>query len=141
MCTKPTEKDINIYGSLDEQWAVRHFLGKSQEEAEMLFRENFLKYQEDLMWMGPVAFAYYLIPAMNYLKSDESSDNADAVSCFSRLIEFKLEWEKTTLLPVMSEICQTIEIITGDFERFCCDEFIYGDVKNKLLQIKVVFDS
>lgn len=141
MNRQPTEKEINIFDSLDEQWAVRHFLGKSQEEAEKLFCENFLYYQENLLWMGPVAFAYYLIPAMNYLKSEDSSGNADAVSCFCRLIEFKLEWEKTTLLPVISEICQTIAIVTSEFNRFECVHEIYGDVKQKLLQLKAKLES
>ncbi|MFM7315484.1 MAG: hypothetical protein ACKO5E_00925, partial [bacterium] len=82
MNRKPTEQEINVYDSLDERCAVKNFVGKSQQEAELMFRENFLTYQEDLMWMGPVAFAYYLVPAMNYLKSIHSNGDSDAVSCF-----------------------------------------------------------
>ncbi|MFM7592723.1 MAG: hypothetical protein ACKO85_13130 [Isosphaeraceae bacterium] len=130
-----------MYDSLDERCAVKNFVGKSQQEAELMFRENFLTYQEDLMWMGPVAFAYYLVPAMNYLKSIHSNGDSDAVSCFCNLIAFKLEWEKTTLLPVMANIFETIEIITKDFHRFECVEEIYGDVKNRLLGLKLAMET
>ena len=48
----PTHQDINAFDSLDEQTACKHFLGKSLTEAEALFAENSLYYQEDLMFMG-----------------------------------------------------------------------------------------
>lgn len=65
----PTESEINIYDTLDEKRAVDHFLGKSVEQAEQLFIENSLKYQEDLMWMGPKAFYYYLESVLRYLQN------------------------------------------------------------------------
>ena len=57
-------------GSLDEGSACKHFLGKTLTEAEALFREASLYYQEDLMWMGPRAFQFYLPAALNDLKSE-----------------------------------------------------------------------
>ena len=54
----PTANDINVHGSLDEEVACDHFLGKTLDEAEALFRANSLYYQEDLMWMGPRAFVF-----------------------------------------------------------------------------------
>jgi hypothetical protein len=56
--TLPTAKEIDPYGGLDGQVACKNFLGKSLDEAEALFRENSLYYQEGLMWMGPVAFRF-----------------------------------------------------------------------------------
>lgn len=40
--TLPTCREINVYDSLDERSACEHFLGKTLEEAEALFRENSL---------------------------------------------------------------------------------------------------
>lgn len=57
----PTRQDINVHDSLDERSACEHFLGKSLLEAETLFRENSLYYQEDLMFMGASAFRFYLL--------------------------------------------------------------------------------
>ncbi len=56
----PTAAEINVYDSLDERYACKNFLGKNLGEAEELFRENALHYSEDLEWMGPVAFRYYI---------------------------------------------------------------------------------
>src|SRR6185437_15714897 len=56
----PTAEEINVFDSLDELDAVEHFLGKDLEQAQSLFRENFLRYQEDLMFMGPKAFQFYV---------------------------------------------------------------------------------
>jgi len=54
----PTAEEINVFDSLDERCAVKNFLGKDLEQARSLYRENFLKRQEDLMWMGPIAFRF-----------------------------------------------------------------------------------
>ena len=57
----PTVEEINpIPEDLDGQTAVQNFFGKSLEEAEALFRENSLCYQEDLMFMGASAFRFYV---------------------------------------------------------------------------------
>jgi hypothetical protein len=56
----PTAREINpIPEDLDGRCAERHFLGKTLDEAEALFRENSLCYQEDLMFMGVSAFRFY----------------------------------------------------------------------------------
>ncbi len=64
----PSASEINVFDSLDERAAVRYFCGKSLREAEELFRSNSLAYADDLMWMGPKAFAYYLKAASNYIQ-------------------------------------------------------------------------
>lgn len=60
MVTLPTAEELNPYDDLDGRVACRHFLGKSLAEAEALFRENEIYYQEDLMWMGAKAFCFYV---------------------------------------------------------------------------------
>src|ERR671921_640189 len=89
----PTGDEINVFDSLDERTAVQHFLGKDLKQAEALFRENFLAYQEDLMWMGPMAFRFYVPAAIDYLLSEEADHDADAVNSFCTLIEFRLDHE------------------------------------------------
>ena len=58
----PTAEEINVFDSLDERCAVKNFLGKDLDQAQALFREISLYYQEDLMWMGPKAFARNISP-------------------------------------------------------------------------------
>ena len=72
MATLPSKSDINIHNSLDEQSAVEYFLDKNLIEAECLFRDNFLYYYGYLMWMGPIAFNYYVQAAVNYLLGPDS---------------------------------------------------------------------
>lgn len=55
----PRKKDINVFDTLDEQCAERHFLGKTREEIHELLLEKYVSLYEDLAYMGPVAFAYY----------------------------------------------------------------------------------
>jgi hypothetical protein len=56
----PTSDDFNIFNSLDEETASKHFLNKTLIEAQALFREDGLTYCQDFMWMGPKAFNFYI---------------------------------------------------------------------------------
>lgn len=98
----PTREEINVYDSLDERVAVEHFLGRSLEEAEALFRENRLRYFEDLMWMGPIAFRFYVIAAIRYLT--RSPRGALCGADFASVIGFRLDYEPGELKPVVDEL-------------------------------------
>ena len=96
MRSVPSEKEINIFDTSDERSAVRNFLGKNLIEAENLFSENFLNYQEDLMWMGPKAFEYYAIAAISYLRSvDLNEKSDDDFALFCSIIDFRLKSDDT----------------------------------------------
>jgi hypothetical protein len=127
----PTAEEINIFDSLDERCAVEHFLGKNLEQAQALFRENFLRYQEDLMWMGPIAFRFYVPAAINYLASKDADHNADAASSFCALIEFRLDNDAAEIAPVRSIIREGILEILGDFDRYECDRDIHSNVDER----------
>ena len=60
------EEPLNDPPADDEQYAFHHFFGKSLEEAELLFVENAIYYQEDLMWMPAVCSRYYLMAYCDY---------------------------------------------------------------------------
>src|SRR4051812_31482907 len=98
----PAEIDFRDPSSqhLDERHAVEMFLGKTPEQAEAMFRENFLYYQEDLTYMRAPAFRFYLLPAIKYLLSNDASGNADAASTFSYVLEARLENDPDALVPV-----------------------------------------
>ena len=59
-------------GDFDGKVAEEHFLRKSLDEAVKLFENNFLYYQEDLMFMGIPAFRFYLKAAIQYASSEPS---------------------------------------------------------------------
>ncbi len=66
----------------------------------MLFRENSARYQEDLMWMGPVAFRYYVEAAIRYIQSDCAANDSGMIDCFAGLLEFRLQHEAKQLVPI-----------------------------------------
>jgi hypothetical protein len=117
----PTEEEINVFDSLDERDAVKHFFGKDLEQAESLFRENFLRYQEDLMWMGPNAFHFYLPAAVSYLLGAESDHDLDAAHSFCGLIEHLLKWEHDRIAASASIIRAAVVGILEKLGRFGCD--------------------
>lgn len=127
----PTEKEINIHGSLDEQAAVRLFLGKDLKQAEAMFRDNFMLYQEGLMWMGPKAFCFYVDAAIAYLLGPSADEDSDAVSSFCNVLEFQIQFYRTRISPSYPRLKFAIRRILDDFERFDCDPKTYGDVKLK----------
>jgi hypothetical protein len=127
----PTEKDINVFNSFDERDAVKHFLGKDLEQATSLFQENFLYYQEDLMWMGPIAFCFYVRAARKYLLSEDSDNDAEAVNTFCGLIEFRLKYDASEIAAAKAIICEGIRLILERFDRYGCAREIYGDVAKR----------
>ncbi|MDM4015554.1 hypothetical protein [Roseiconus lacunae] len=65
----PTEQDFDPYGGdLDAQCAWINFGGLTLEEAKMKFHQHPEVYQEDFMFMGGKAFAYYYPVIDSYLR-------------------------------------------------------------------------
>ena len=117
----PTSEEINVFDSLDERCAVKNFLGKDLEQARSLFRENFLRYQEDLMFMGPIAFRFYVAAAISYLLGEESASDSDAASSFCGLIAFRLDYEPAEIAPAGSILREGIRGILQGFNRYGCE--------------------
>src|SRR5687768_7119908 len=124
----PGAKQINVNDSLDEQWACKHFLGKTVEQAELLFRENALYYQEALGWMGPVAFRYYISAFIRYIQSEHSAGDADAVSCFASILEQRIE-KTRDVSPVAGALADACRYVMKHYDRFDVDQSIYGDLR------------
>jgi hypothetical protein len=131
----PTREEINVHDSLDERSACKNFLGKTLKQAEMLFRDDFLHYQEDLMWMGPTAFQFYVIAAIRYIKSSESKRDSDAINCFLGLLEFRLKYEAESLRPIGKELTETCRFIVERYDQFDVTPDIYGELRPRYEQL------
>lgn len=116
--TLPTAKEIDPYNRLDGQWACKNFPGKNLDEAEALFQENWLNYQEDLMWMGPAAFRFYVQAAIRFIQSESAAGDSSIVSCFAMILEFKLEHESAELVPIADQLASICGYIIEHPERF-----------------------
>ncbi len=118
----PTELEINpLPEDLDGQWAVRHFLGKTVEDAELMFRLKLDYNGEDLMHMGPVAFRYYFPAVCRYIQSHLPDGSPQIFSAFLALVNFWLESDPDRLRPVAAQAAELFSEIlsrsTG-FEEF-----------------------
>lgn len=114
----PARQEINVHDSLDERSACEHFFGKSLEEAEELFRENFLYYQEDLMFMGASAFRFYVRAAISYIQSEAATCDRDVINCFASILDHRLEFETEELVAVAPQLASVCRYILELYDRF-----------------------
>lgn len=115
----------------DERHAVKMFLGKTPEQAEAMFRQNFLSYQEDLTYMRAPAFRFYVVPAIKYLLSEDANGDSDAASTFCYVLESRLADDPEALTPIAPIVLDAVRKIIRDFDRFDCPPDIYGDVPSR----------
>jgi len=139
--TLPTRWDINVHDSLDERTACEHFLGKSLAEAEALFREASIMYQEDLMFMGASAFRFYVQAAISYIQSEAATGDGDIISCFASILEHRLEYEAEQLRPVAGRLGSICGYILEHYDRFDLRPEIYGDVRPRFQALQQAFSE
>lgn len=130
----PTEADLNVHDSLDERVATEHFLGRTVEDAERMFRDDGALYQEDLMWMGPRAFAYYLPAAVRYLTSPDAAGDAFLVSSLHEVIRFRLR--EGDLGPAHETVLDLVDHVLADYDKFEVNEEAYGDLLGDYEELK-----
>jgi hypothetical protein len=139
--TLPSRQDINVYDSLDERNACEHFLGKTLEQAEALFRENSLCYQGDLMWMGAAAFRFYVQAAIRYAQSEAAAGDSAFASCLAMIFEFRLQHGAAELVPIAGQLADTCGYFVEHYERFDLTPEIFGDVRARFQKLQQTFLS
>jgi hypothetical protein len=139
--TLPTAKEIDPFDSLDGRVACRNFLGKSLDEAEALFRDNSLYYQEGLMWMGPVAFRFYVQAAIHYIQSEAAVGDSAIAHCLAGTFEFRLEHESAELVPIAEELASVCGYVVEHYERFDLTPEIFGDVRSRYQTLQQTFSQ
>ena len=137
--TIPTPEEINCHDSLDERAASAHFAGKNLDEAEALFRQNSLYYQEDLMFMGPIAFRFYIHAAIRYFQSDAATGDSDIVYCLAGLLEFRLKYEPEELSAIAKCLCDACTYVLSNWPRFGVSPDLYGDLVGRFENLRRAF--
>lgn len=127
----PTRQEICPHDDLDGRVACEHFLGRSLEQAEALFRENSIYYQGDLMWMGAVAFRYYFPAVVQFVHSEAATDDSDFMAHFASTLEFRLEYESPELQPVAEQIADLCRYVVEHWSRFESGSEFYDDVRGR----------
>ena len=136
----PTAQEINpIPDDLDGRHAVQNFLGKSLAEAEALFRQNSLFYQEDLMFMGAPAFRFYAQAAISYIQSEAATGDADMIHCFAGILEHRLKSESGELASVGALLASACRYILEHYARFEVKRESHGDLRPHLQSLEQGF--
>jgi hypothetical protein len=136
----PTATEINpIPEDLDGQHAVRNFLGKTLDEAEALFRESSITYQEDLMFMGAPAFRFYVQAAINYIQSEAATGDPDIINCFQDILRHRLEFEPKELAAVAPQLASVCRYILEHYDRFDLRPDIYGNLRPLFQSLEQAF--
>lgn len=128
----PDETDWrNDHGDLDIDSARKNFFGLRLDEAENRFRQNALSYQEDVIFMPPACFAYYLHAYLNYLLSSDSRGDSDGASCFFGLVECRSQDLARLPAETRAKVSLVLEKLGTGQDYFDADESIYGSFATK----------
>ncbi len=82
------------------------------------FRENAIRHVEDLGWMGPVAFRFYVKAAIRYFQSDASTYDTDGVSSFAGTLHGWLDRHPIEVQPIASDLASFCEDVLCHYERY-----------------------
>jgi len=117
----PTERDFDPFGGcLDAQCAWRNFGGLTLDEAHARFSENPLYYQEDFMFMGHGALAYYFPVIDKYMRSGDDDDQARIIAQ-GLFLQFQLE-DTSLIEPLKPSIIDLATFVIENIEKFGDDE-------------------
>jgi hypothetical protein len=122
--------------TLDTTSAHKNFFGKSLEEAEKMFGENSLLYQEDIMWMPFIPCCYYLQAYSHYLLSDASARDSHGASCYITLIDWLGDDVRRVPADLSSLIRRTLLRISMSQCFYEADFEIYGSFQERVRKIK-----
>jgi hypothetical protein len=126
----PSRQDWGDFGDdLDARYAFKVFFEKSIPEAVPLFQENPIERTDELRFMPPVPFRYYILAFRDYVLSEESQDDSDAASCYLRLIEEKVVGQPDTIKSVMPDLIESVQKVAHAQSFYDADLHIYGDFK------------
>ena len=114
----PTQAEINVKDSLAEKAACEHFLGKSISEAETLLQGDSFLYQEDLLWMGPKAFCYYVQAAVRYVMGPASQDDAEFTTCLATILQTRLHQRSPEFGAIAATLAGLCDYILNNPAKF-----------------------
>lgn len=123
--TLPGEHDFSPFGDLDSQSAWKHFGRLTLVQANEKFRENPLYYQEDFMFMGGGAFAYYFPVIDRYIR--DALDSIEYVSnellILAHCIRFQFEVDDISKVRhIIGDVLSLSAFVISNIRRFGLDE-------------------
>ena len=137
----PSKKEWGVIekDNLDAEWAFKQFAGKSLDDAEKMFRENALYYQEDLLSMPSVAFNFYAPVFAKYILSEYAESDSDGASSFLHMIIELLQMNRTLATPeTLKLLLNTAKTVSNKQNYYDANIDIYGEfpeLYNRIMQL------
>jgi hypothetical protein len=91
------------------------------------------------MFMGAVAFRFYVHAAVSYIQSEAVIDDPDIINCFARILDHRLEFEAAELVAVAPQLASVCRYILEHYERFALTPGIYGDLRPRFQALEQAF--
>jgi len=127
------------HGSLDQKSAWKRFGGLNRVEAFQRFIENPICYQEDFMWMGSKAFAYYFPVIERFLIEFELGTDNDDAQAWILGCDIAMQFKSTKadcLKGLVPRILDLARWVTANVHRFSYDEHEHHRIANKWARLK-----
>ncbi|MEN8169919.1 MAG: hypothetical protein ABFS08_06820 [Pseudomonadota bacterium] len=122
---------------LDTEWAFKQFFGKSFDEAESLFQDHALYYQEDLQSMPFIPFNFYAPALAKYIISERAKGDSDGASSFLHLIVLLLKTRRDIISRETEQLLvDASDSIDKDQKFYDADVDIYGHFSYLTSEIK-----
>ena len=126
--------------SLDGRNAIKHFHGKSIAEAEEIFANGCrdcipLTYTEDLLWMEPVGFRFYIRAAIRVALSERANGEPDFINGLAGTIALWHEQHPGELVACARLIADFCDAVVEQFDRFDADPEIYTGLREQYQQL------
>ena len=142
----PSELDFDpCQGDLDGQWAWKNFGGLTIEKAIQRFQEAPEIYQEDFMFMGPTAFAYYFPVLEAFLQGvPERTDDDDDHQAFilAHCIQNHFNANATgNVLRLAPRVAALSQYVRRNIERFASQPAEQAQISEVWLQLEEHVES
>ena len=133
----PREAWGDLTADPEVRYAYKLFGGKTIDEAKPLFIANPIERAAELRFSPSRVFNYYVFCFVDFLLSPESEGEADAASCFLRLVLDKMrsDPEVATIYP---ELKSAIDTVSERQTFYDADVDIYGSFVDLRHEIEAV---
>jgi hypothetical protein len=128
-------------GDFDAAYARKMFFGKTRREGELMFAENSLSRQEDLLSMPAKCLNFYLHSYMDYLTSASAQDDPDGASCFISLVKSRATEIRSGKPNVMSRVTAILDHLASRQDWYDADPSIYGDFKEQAEDARLALED
>lgn len=141
----PSEKDFDPYGgNLDARSAWEDFGNLPLRQAYDKFIDNPLCYQEDFMFMGGKAFAYYYPVIERYLHETEATDEYDDCQAWilAYCIKMQLECKTAHEIEFLKErLCRLTQFAIENAGKFARNEKRRKEIQSAWEDLKVIIND